>query len=460
MDNPAPASEVRAGQVAALLQQLQALLGNGDSLTVNDVVTRYLASPRRICARVVAHQDYYLKCFARAYGDRPAAALKRQDLRDFIHAYPAWRSRETERSIAAIVKRCFAWAMDAEIIFRHPFARLTFLRGDPRRPMTAAEFKTAMRYSSPDFRRVLFFLKWTGCRPCEMSSLRWQDVDFERSIARLQDHKTKDKIGRPRFLLLLPAVVRLLRWLQRRSEKSTSETWLFNLLKNGPVAIRQVARRARHRGLTYRQMQFIRKRVGARTAWMGKGDKGKRVYLLPLGHKAPLTPAMRALVDILRVGATVPALDVLAAMRARGFHQRHTWAAAHALGVVRKRPRKRFKIYYLPEGTEPPVAEREHVFLNADNQPWQRSALGLRLHRLKRKGYLPAGCFLYGLRHAWCSELILSGMNFKLVSLALGHTSVAMTEHYASYLGSNTDELHAALREAMQQRNGAKGGAA
>jgi integrase len=67
----------------------------------------------------------------------------------------------------------------------------------------------------PLLRRFLIFMRFTGCRPGEAARAKWVDIDWDRNIIVLAEHKTKKKTGKPRVLYLHPVCINLLRWLQR-----------------------------------------------------------------------------------------------------------------------------------------------------------------------------------------------------------------------------------------------------
>jgi len=67
-----------------------------------------------------------------------------------------------------------------ELVERNPFSRVR-CRGtlNRRTPMSDAEFQALMRHSPPYYRRLLVFLKFSGCRPGEAARIRWADVHFD-----------------------------------------------------------------------------------------------------------------------------------------------------------------------------------------------------------------------------------------------------------------------------------------
>jgi integrase len=69
-------------------------------------------------------------------------------------------------------------------------------------------------------REVLYFLWLTGCRPGEASHLRWSNVDFDRGLVVIMEHKTSktQKVPKPRIIPMHAAVVRLLHRIRKRNE--------------------------------------------------------------------------------------------------------------------------------------------------------------------------------------------------------------------------------------------------
>ena len=64
---------------------------------------------------------------------------------------------------------------------------------------------------------VLRFILETGCRPGEACYLLWSEVDFDRSVCILSDHKTA-RTGRTRTVFLSPGAVDILKAQPHKSE--------------------------------------------------------------------------------------------------------------------------------------------------------------------------------------------------------------------------------------------------
>ena len=183
-----------------------------------DVIEVFLANTSRGCSpRALAERRRVLGLFA-AECDKPLADCRPLDLIAFLSAHPEWASDWTVRRVIGAVQRPFSWAVKAGVIDRNPFFGVSHPAGAPGRPMTDHEFRRLLRNTTPPFRRVLWFLRWTGCRPGELSAMRWADLDLDQGVIVLREHKTartrRDRL--PRVIVLVPVVVRMLAVLWRR----------------------------------------------------------------------------------------------------------------------------------------------------------------------------------------------------------------------------------------------------
>jgi integrase len=87
----------------------------------------------------------------------------------------------------------------------------------------------------------------------------------------------------------------------------------------------------------------------------------------------------------------------------------------------------------------------DHVFLTYRLTPWHRSTLSQRIVRARRKAKIPDDVKLYGLRHAFGTRAITSGVDLKTAAELMGHTSTRMTEVYVHLAGQRA-HLAAAMR--------------
>ena len=89
------------------------------------------------------------------------------------------------------------------------------------------------------------------------------------------------------------------------------------------------------------------------------------------------------------------------------------------------------------------------MFLTYRLTPWHRSTLSQRIVRARRKAKIPEDVKLYGLRHAFGTRAITSGVDIKTAAELMGHNSTRMTEHYVHLAGQR-----AHLAAAMRRVNG------
>jgi hypothetical protein len=72
------------------------------------------------------------------------------------------------------------------------------------------------RYGRKQFRLAIFFLWESGARTCEMREAKWENVEWDKRVIRLQVHKTARATGADRVIPLNRKVFRLLTWMHRR----------------------------------------------------------------------------------------------------------------------------------------------------------------------------------------------------------------------------------------------------
>jgi integrase len=383
--NPAPPVDPQqlAGTIAALVHQL-----GKDTIPVRQIVEDYLRVTRdTIAERTYLNARDVLYGFVKAHGDRATGDCSVVVLADWIAAHPQWKSAWTRKRGAGTVKRCFSWAHQAGIIRRNPFAGAVYSAGEHGRPMTDQECRIILRNSEPAHRRLLLALKWTGARPSELTSLCWCNVDLERRVIVLPRHKTAKKTGRPRVIAINDKLLALLRWIREHPRgRRSARLWLKELLAKGPRSRSEVNRRARLAGYKYTEMDWAREVLGVETFKKGESKERRDYYRLP---------------------RTAPEAQ----------------------------PE--------PRHTDPD----RHVFLNSRGGAFTRNALACWTGRVKRRTGLALDCRLYGLRHAYGTAAVATGINLKICAELMGHVTTRMMDIYAGHVGEDYDLL---VREAAR----------
>jgi integrase len=184
-----------------------------------------------------------------------------------------------------------------------------------------------------------------------------------------------------------------------------------------------------------------------------KTGKPRRIPLVPATIKLLLwirlhkQVSIRQLIESALKNGPMNACELAREMNRFGVTYHAVQRARIALGVVRGRRGKGKKArmtYALPNGhhSAEPFA-KDHVFLNSLGSPWNRRSLALAIIRLRKRTGLKKDVSLYSLRHRYGLRAVRHGVNLKLLSLALGHSSTVMSEWYVAEAGL-TDEVQAA----------------
>jgi integrase len=216
------------------------------SHTVASVIDLYLhLNASKYADRALEERRRYLQLFAEAHGIRP---VNDRDcllvhVEEWLAAHPEWKSDWARAQAVSVAMRPFNWAAKKRLIAANPFRGVEKAQGQPRRPMTDAEFRAVLKATgrarkfSPTtankqlypsdlrrrqrpsagarFRQVLLFLRLTGCRPGEAARLEWDDIDLGNAVIVLRRHKTNRKTKKPRVIPLHPTVLKLLIVLRR-----------------------------------------------------------------------------------------------------------------------------------------------------------------------------------------------------------------------------------------------------
>jgi len=217
-----------------------------NALRVADVLERYLRLHQsKYSERAFEERRRYLQLFAEAHGfrkvnDRDCLPVH---VEEWLAEHAEWQSDWTKAQVVSIVMRPFNWAAQKRLIPSNPFRGVEKTQGQPRRPLTEAEFRKLLRHATvwkkrkrtqkiypcerkrrlkpsagARFRQVLIFLRYTGCRPGELCGLEWTDIDLEQRVIVLRRHKTSKKTRKPRVVPLHPVVLKLLITIKRQED--------------------------------------------------------------------------------------------------------------------------------------------------------------------------------------------------------------------------------------------------
>src|SRR5262249_28126814 len=121
------------------------------ALRVADVIERYLKLHQsKYSERAFEERRRYLQLFAEAHAwrkvnDRYCLPVH---VEEWLAEHPEWESDWTKGQIVAIVMRPFNRAAKKRLIPANPFRGVEKIQGQPRRPLTDAEFQSLLRHAS------------------------------------------------------------------------------------------------------------------------------------------------------------------------------------------------------------------------------------------------------------------------------------------------------------------------
>jgi integrase len=156
------------------------------------------------------------------WGDRPLGSIER---RDVIAMLDALRSEPfAARSALTAAGSLFSWALDRDLIAHSPAAgikvqRLLGTLASRDRVLTDEEIQRiwpATYEIGGVGGTIVRLLLLTGQRRCEISDLRWSEIDFAKAEIRFPAERMK--AGKPHVLPLAPAAAAELAQLPRRGE--------------------------------------------------------------------------------------------------------------------------------------------------------------------------------------------------------------------------------------------------
>lgn len=156
--------------------------------------------------------------------DLRVAEVKKLHLAKIEGAFKNDLSPTTVKDTIATVQTVFSWAVKHDLVTENPLVGYEKPRGRTRnRIVSEGEFKALREHSDVKFRRVLWSLRLTGCRPGEIRSLIWEWVDLETGFWIFPVHKTitQQRQPKPRIIPLPPRLLALCHFLSEEPHKSS-----------------------------------------------------------------------------------------------------------------------------------------------------------------------------------------------------------------------------------------------
>lgn len=126
-----------------------------------------------------------------------------------------------EHSEVSTIKRILRWAVDEQLIARSPLSTMKLSKGKRRIATFTIEQHRHLVSETKDgeFRALLWFAWWTGCRPSELRALRWEQISNDCQTAVMLEHKNDRKVAKPRTIFFPPNASAILR--RHRKDKGS-----------------------------------------------------------------------------------------------------------------------------------------------------------------------------------------------------------------------------------------------
>lgn len=185
--------------------------------------------------------------FRKMYGKELVENCRGADLIQFITNQRGCKSNATRRRLKATISRPFNLAVEVGLIPKNPFGKIHIPEGKNGRDWTKEEFQAALRHSSPFFRRLLIFMRFSGARPGEARILEWEHIRDDIEVIILPHHKTFH-LGHARRIFFNGVLVKLLAWISRNKThdkfvltNKLRQPWTMRALCNHMALVRERA---------------------------------------------------------------------------------------------------------------------------------------------------------------------------------------------------------------------------
>lgn len=208
-------------------QRFQIVETNPD-LTFGELAARFIAS-----GSARKHHNYHLRFLLPCFADVPVLRLTKSLAEEFRKARraanPAIKDATINRDLS-VLRHILYWAVDEQLIAANPLARMRMARErrTRRQVLSIAEEDALLAEATGHLRTMTIMALDTGMRRGEITSQRWDDVDFSRKLLSVTRSKTPEGEARE-----IPLTARLYNLLVRTEPK----TGLVVTYKTQPIRI-------------------------------------------------------------------------------------------------------------------------------------------------------------------------------------------------------------------------------
>lgn len=154
--------------------------------------------------------------FSDLYGHLPIAQCRPFMLLEFVKSQPGLKAANTRRRWVSTLERPFNAAVEVGLIDRNPFAGLRMPMGNQGRDWTDGEYRALLRAATPEMRRIIVFIRFSGVRQELVRELEWLHIDVDCNAIIMHKHKTAWLGHRALKVRLNTVLIKLLFWILRR----------------------------------------------------------------------------------------------------------------------------------------------------------------------------------------------------------------------------------------------------
>ncbi len=169
-----------------------------------DLYLQWVAENRS--AKTLSMYRYFLTGFAESYANRPLESLSPAEVHTWLQsAFVGKRGQrlapDTRRSIITAFQAFEKWAIGMKQLSSPICEKIEKPRGRRRERLpTAEEVEQLLAVASREYRMAYQALRQSGMRPGELAMASFENYDREKGVIVLKQHKTANKVGKPRVI--------------------------------------------------------------------------------------------------------------------------------------------------------------------------------------------------------------------------------------------------------------------
>ncbi len=162
------------------------------NMTFQQLAERFVAS-----GSVRKHHNYHLRFLLPCFSDIPVLRLTKSLAEEFRSARkalnPAIKDATINRDLSTL-RHILYWAVDEQLLPHNPLARLKMARErrTRRQVMSVVEELMLLGVAKDHLRTMIIVALDTGMRRGEITSQRWEDIDFSRKLVSVTRSKTPE----------------------------------------------------------------------------------------------------------------------------------------------------------------------------------------------------------------------------------------------------------------------------